>query len=66
MRFRSSPSSGLFSHLLPDGKGKETKGLLHAKKIKFANEIKLLKTLAQLGEGERRKWWMRKYFELKT
>ncbi len=29
----------------------KTKGLLHAKTIKFANEINALKTLAQLGEG---------------
>ena len=34
-------------------------GFLHAKKIEFINEINSLKTLAQLGEGGPRQWWVR-------
>jgi len=33
--------------------------LLLAKKIKFVNKINLLKTLAQLGEGDRHRRWVR-------
>ena len=37
-------------------------GFLHAKKIEFINEINSLKTLAQLGEGGPRQWWVRDQF----
>ena len=36
--------------------------LLHVKKSKFINEINSLKTLAQLGEGGPRQWWVRDQF----
>jgi len=33
--------------------------LLLSKKIKFINKINALKTLAQLGEGRPRQWWVK-------
>jgi len=44
----TGPSSGLIGHLLPHGEGK-----IPDKKAKT------LKTLAQLGEGGPRQWWVR-------
>ncbi|MEL0278563.1 MAG: hypothetical protein VXB67_13005, partial [Deltaproteobacteria bacterium] len=50
LSYGSHPSSGL-RPASPQRRKQRTKGLLHAKTIKFANEINALKTLAQLGEG---------------
>ena len=50
---------------MPGWRRQRNCGLPPVKKIEFTNEISVLKTLARLGEGGPRQWWVRGFYEQK-
>ena len=51
--------------LLPKGEAKNLCLFVFFSQYIFINEINTLKTLAQLGEGGPRQWWVRGFYEQK-